>query len=261
MKASIIIPYYNRLNHLKKTIDAISVQTINRNDYEIIVVNDGSDIDPTEFLSSSINIITTPNRGAAAARNTGIHASCGEILIFLDSDIVVEQSFIENHLEFHQRSEAMIGCGYRRHLSSDGALQPLDTREKLLQRYGKKLSELRHPWFMTYTCNVSIAKQVCIRELFDENYIHWGLEDSEWAYRHYLNGVNFDVPRGVSTIHLYHDRAMTEDKFNGWKRNLEYTIRKHPNLIILDVFKDVFNPSKRDDYFQCYDKFEGVKCV
>lgn len=258
MKASVIIPYYDRFDHLLQTLHAVSIQSLSNNDYEIIVIDDGSSQSIEKRIPSHVRLIQTSHRGAAAARNSGIAVAKGEILIFLDSDIVVGQSFVENHWVFHEEHPQMIGLGFRRHMNSEGAVQSIDTRLKLLARYGKKISDLRHPWFMTYTCNVSAPSELASSELFDENYIAWGLEDSEWAYRLYHRGFGFAFIENASTTHLYHDRTMTPQKFQGWKANLEYTIAKHSNLNVLEVFKDVFDPAKQADYFECYDKFEGA---
>lgn len=256
MKASVIIPYYERFHHLEQTLQAISSQS--EKDYEIIVIDDGSSQSIEKRIPSHVRLIQTSHRGAAAARNSGIAVAKGEILIFLDSDIVVDQSFVRNHWIFHDQHPQMVGLGFRRHMNSAGDVQSLDTRLKLLARYDKKISELRYPWFMTYTCNVSVPRALALNELFDENYVAWGLEDSEWAYRLHCQGYDFAFIETVTTTHLYHDRTMTPEKFQSWKNNLAYTIAKHPKLVVLECFKDVFDSNKQADYFQTYDKFEGA---
>lgn len=251
-----IIPYYQRFDHLEQTLLAISSQS--EKDYEIIVIDDGSSQSIEKRIPSHVRLIRTSHRGAAAARNSGIAVAKGEILIFLDSDIVVDQSFVENHWMFHDQHPQMVGLGFRRHMNSAGEVQGIDTRLKLLARYDKKISDLRYPWFMTYTCNVSVPRKLVLSELFDENYIAWGLEDSEWAYRLHCRECGFAFVENVNTTHLYHDRTMTSEKFQGWKNNLAYTIAKHPKLIGLECFKNVFDPEKQADYFEAYDKFESA---
>jgi glycosyltransferase involved in cell wall biosynthesis len=84
---SVIIPTYNRARLVTKAIDSVLSQTYT--DYEIIVVDDGS-TDNThlalESYISRINYIYQPNSGPSAARNTGIRASKGKWIAFLDSD-------------------------------------------------------------------------------------------------------------------------------------------------------------------------------
>lgn len=150
MKASVIIPYYDRFDHLEQTLQAALTQSLSKNDYEIIVIDDGSSQSIEKRVPSHVRLIQTFHHGAAAARNGGIAVANGEILIFLDSDMVVGQSFVENHWIFHDQHSQMVGLGFRRHMNSAGVVQAIDTRLKLLARYGKKTSDLRNPWFMTY---------------------------------------------------------------------------------------------------------------
>lgn len=260
MRASVIIPYYERIHHLQAVLKALSNQTMSACDYEVIVIDDGSSSSVESLIDPAITLIRTPHRGAAAARNSGIAVSKGEVIIFLDSDIVVDLQFVENHYRFHKNHPKTVALGARIHTDPSGKAQGVDTRTKLLTRYGKKLSDLMHPWFMTYTCNVSLPREWAVKELFDENYVAWGLEDSEWAYRLYLQGAGFAFIESVTGIHLYHDRTMTDEKFQGWKTNLAYTIDKHPELLILKRFLSVFDPQIRADYFETYDLFEETCC-
>jgi glycosyltransferase involved in cell wall biosynthesis len=260
MKASVIIPYWNRKEHLLLTLDAILNQSMTLQSYEVIVIDDGSDQSIENLISSDVTLIRTPHLGAAAARNRGIKIAKGEIIIFIDSDILVEETFIENHYNFHAENDKMVALGARFHMDATGAIQSIDTRFKLLERYSKKISDLNHPWFMTYTCNVSLQRKMALTEQFDENYVFWGLEDSEWAYRLYCQGLNFAFLETVNSRHLFHDRTMTPEKFSGWKRNLDYSIKKHPELALLSHFIDVFDPQKKADYFKMYDLFEGKLC-
>lgn len=88
LKVSVIIPTYNRAELLPETIGSILAQTFR--DFEIIVVDDGSTDNTKEvvesFNSPSIRYIYQANLGVSAARTTGIKASSGEYIAFLDSD-------------------------------------------------------------------------------------------------------------------------------------------------------------------------------
>ena len=86
-EVSIILPTYNRADTVMRAIDSIIGQTFE--DWELIVVDDGS-TDYTAQLTfdfdSRIRLIRQSNQGVAAARNTGIAASTGRLIAFLDSD-------------------------------------------------------------------------------------------------------------------------------------------------------------------------------
>ena len=84
---SIIIPTYNRLPYLKRTLDSIWEQSFT--DFEIIVVDDGSTdgtVDCLRGLGGRVKLLRQENRGPGAARNLGIEHARGEYIAFLDSD-------------------------------------------------------------------------------------------------------------------------------------------------------------------------------
>jgi glycosyltransferase involved in cell wall biosynthesis len=85
---SVIIPAYNRSNTISKTISSVLEQTYQ--DLELIVVDDGSTDDTAEvtqsFTDPRVKLINQENKGAASARNTGIHNSQSDYVTFLDSD-------------------------------------------------------------------------------------------------------------------------------------------------------------------------------
>ena len=86
-KVSVIIPTYNREDHVVKAIDSVLGQKYK--DYEVIVVDDGSNDNTKEKLriyGNKIEYIYQNNSGVSAARNTGIKYAGGEWLAFLDSD-------------------------------------------------------------------------------------------------------------------------------------------------------------------------------
>lgn len=86
-KVSVIIPTYQRANIVSEAINSVLAQTYK--DYEIIVVNDGSTDKTPEVLKQfgdQITVIHQANKGLSAARNTGIRASQGDYIAFLDDD-------------------------------------------------------------------------------------------------------------------------------------------------------------------------------
>lgn len=91
MKLSIIVPVYNTEKYLSKCLDSLIYPELS--DYEIIVVNDGA-TDSSPAIAAEyemrypelVRLVSTPNGGLGAARNVGVRHSCGEFLVFLDSD-------------------------------------------------------------------------------------------------------------------------------------------------------------------------------
>ena len=88
-KISVIIPCYNQGQYVDEAVQSVLAQTYD--DFEIIIVNDGSTDEFTNTLLSGYNnqktkVITTSNQGLSEARNSGIRASAGEYILPLDAD-------------------------------------------------------------------------------------------------------------------------------------------------------------------------------
>ncbi|HEY2069876.1 MAG TPA: glycosyltransferase [Rhizomicrobium sp.] len=98
---SVVIPVYNRAIPLRRAIDSVLAQSCQ--DFEIVVVDDGSVDDPEStvrvFSDPRIRFVRQENRGGGAARNAGIDAACGDYVAFLDSDDV----FLPHHLAAMER--------------------------------------------------------------------------------------------------------------------------------------------------------------
>lgn len=101
--ASVVIPYYNRADTIDETLDSLKYQTYLN--FEIIVVDDGSTdsesvakINILKKENSHIRFVSQPNAGVAAARNNGIAQAIGKYIICLDSDDILEPTFIEKAL-------------------------------------------------------------------------------------------------------------------------------------------------------------------
>lgn len=97
---SIIIPLYNKETTIVRTIKSILAQT--NNDYEIIIVDDGSTDDSLkqayQVKDNRIKIITQTNSGVSAARNRGIHEAKGEFVAFLDADDIWKNDYLETQV-------------------------------------------------------------------------------------------------------------------------------------------------------------------
>ena len=93
---SVIIPAYNARESLGACLDALERQTLPREKYEIIVVDDGS-TDGTREAATGRDVVLIPqaHQGAAAARNAGARRAQGEIVLFTDADCVPEPNWVE----------------------------------------------------------------------------------------------------------------------------------------------------------------------
>lgn len=107
---SVVIPTYNRATYIRRAVDSVLAQTYR--DFEIIVVDDGSEDDTNRILedyAERVRYVFQDNAGPGAARNHGIRISTGAYLAFLDSDDVWMPTFLAqtvSALEAHPGTDA-----------------------------------------------------------------------------------------------------------------------------------------------------------
>ncbi|HKC92710.1 MAG TPA: glycosyltransferase [Nitrospira sp.] len=126
---SIIIPCYAQAAFLPEAIDSVLAQTYPH--YEIVVVDDGSPDDPLQVVKryASVRYLRQNNRGVASARNSGIQASIGEYLVFLDADDRLLPNHLQTNLKaFQEHPDAGFVCGDYRWFGVEGNWHVHDCR-------------------------------------------------------------------------------------------------------------------------------------
>lgn len=111
LRLSIIVPLYNSEKYLPKCLDSLLNQDIPEDDYEIILVDDGSpDGSRTvaeEYASRHTHIIvlSQPNKGTSGARNTGIRQAAGKYLYFVDPDDYIMENSLARILRLMEEED------------------------------------------------------------------------------------------------------------------------------------------------------------
>ena len=222
MQVALIITTYNRPNALKLVLKSVAQQC--RLADEVIICDDGSDSNTSAIIASwssqlPIRHVWCPdmNFRAALTRNLGILKSRAEILIFMDGDCLLQPSFIENHLKLAQRGYVVSGG---RHLLSDeqsksvlnGSLAPsavFDNWKFSCWPLGLLRDLSPKNWESVRTSNLSVHREDALRIAgFDESYIGWGREDSDFVVRLIHSGVKIRSGRLATCVaHLYHPES------------------------------------------------------
>ncbi len=116
IEVSVIIPTYNHASMLRACLASLCHQTQPPNDFEVIVVIDGSTDDTRQMLTN----LTTPfrlrtcwqdNSGQCAALNRGIDAAIGRYCVILDDDMIADPALIAAHLRVQREHNGVIGLG------------------------------------------------------------------------------------------------------------------------------------------------------
>jgi glycosyltransferase involved in cell wall biosynthesis len=237
-KLSIVIPTFNRASTLARTIDRIESQTVSSENYEVIVVDNASTDDTRLVLEaksgkySNLKVLFQPKPGAAATRNAGLREAVGDIVLFIDNDIIADPDLIEKHLEYHGRSSRLGVIG--------NVITPWYDSVDPFLRY------LRHrgiynPYTITsgpidfsyyHTGNVSTPRLLLLETGgFNEDFFLYGMEDIELGYR--LEKLGTQMINGEQA-RATHDYFPTYEEFIDRCEQAGYSLGKlielHPDL-------------------------------
>ena len=190
LKVSVVIPTLNRADLLASTIDHIANQTLAREHYEVLVIDNGSTdqtrsvLDQKSKTYPNLKCFSQLKRGAAATRNVGIRNATGETILFIDDDIFGASDLIESHLRGHAEhpKTSFIGSVTAPWgSSSDPFLRYLRDRG-IFNPYSITGGPVDFSYY--HTGNVSTGRAL-LSEVggFNEDFFIYGMEDIELGYR------------------------------------------------------------------------------
>ncbi|MBA7663198.1 hypothetical protein ES703_71237 [subsurface metagenome] len=253
MEISVIIPTYYRHVDLSELFESILKQTINP--FEVIIVDDTPKDtikivceryeSKFEKINTECKFIRNPReRSAAIARNVGVENSSGDIILFLDSDVILYPDFIEKILEVFKDNPDTIGV--------QGWTIPYREYNKFIYysyQVFAKIFSLHHdsinrckfyetPVLLTKvincvflsSSNMALKKNILNEYRFDENLKEYSyMEDkllSHSIYKKYPNSL-FRTPH-AKIIHKYSEAGRMEDKdlYEHKNRCRKYVLRK-----------------------------------
>ena len=118
-KVSVIIPTYNRSALLQNTLNSLCNQTLSLNEFEVIVVDDGSNdltYNVIKKYQNNLNLKYIFKKhdgfGVANSRNMGVDLSRGEIVIFLDCGMLCSRNYVQSHYFSHKKNPNSYILGY-----------------------------------------------------------------------------------------------------------------------------------------------------
>ena len=205
MDASVIIATYNRKDLLATCLRCLDAQDHPYNQYEVIVVDDGSTDGSVEMVKDwparyNLRCIAAGHQGPGPARNLGVAKATGELVIFLDSDAFASASFVAEHVKSHrQAGKPIFVDGPAVYVSGQAAVAapPLIAREIKLQAF---LDFFGAPFV---SVNVSCPRADFLRVGgFDPRFGKaYGYEDTELGVRLRLAGLGNVRNRRAYVLH------------------------------------------------------------
>jgi glycosyltransferase involved in cell wall biosynthesis len=174
-KVSVIIPAYNGASFLAGTIQSVLDQTYPH--FELIVVDDASP-DPTADVVGQFNdprlkcLLHDRNKGAAIARRTGLHASSGDIIAYLDQDDLFHPEKLQRHVEVLEKNPE-VGITYNSFFD--------------LEHSSRKIKDIRRP-----PKDITLADLVLGFPIPPSSWVmrrNWAFSDEIWDENTFLHGA------------------------------------------------------------------------
>ena len=245
---TIAIASYQRRDHLVALLRNLAAQIGAATGLDAIVVLDGSTDGSLEAvrdldLALPIEVLWQPNRGLATARNAALAAAAGEIVWFLDDDLVPGEGLVRRHRTEHEQEPAHLLLGPCQPMATTGA------SEQWVQWWVEHYAELERTGFVDRFDRFTVANLSGPTEWFrsvggfDASFTGYGFEDHELGVRMLEKGivVRFD-PEAVA----WHDHAESEAtaiaRNRSVGRNMARVAMLHPETMT------VLFPDRRPDW-------------
>lgn len=256
MRFSVIIPTFNRRNSLMRVLSSLEAQTFPKDDFEVVIVDDGS-IDDTQkavadFAGRSaltVEYFYQSNSGQSQARNLGIEKSQGDIILFCGDDTIFDEKTIANHEAVYLKNEgasaAVLGLALWDESIGVNDFMHFIAPAGPQFHYHTIKDKNNAGWDHFYTCNISIPRRLLGDQRFDGGFRYEsfeGFEDIDLGLRLARRGVKiiFNNEAVVYHAHSYEPAAFYQrmlgvgrsfklltDKYKGhrqsyWRLKLKY---------------------------------------
>lgn len=202
-KVSVVIPAYNQAQFLGEAIQSVLNQSYQN--FEVIIVNDAS-LDNTSEVVQEFNnpriklIVHEQNKGLPASRNTGMRASSGELIAFLDADDLFLPEKLNYHADFFSKHPD-VGVSYNARFELNHSANSIREIWRPPQNVGLLDVVLGFPFSPS---DMVIRREWAFRvDLFDESFVNGG-EDTDFPCRLALAGCKFIGIDKVLNARRYH---------------------------------------------------------
>lgn len=239
VRISVVIPTYNRSQVLSECIQSLLHQSVARDEYEILVVNDGSEDGTKQFMSKAASkdkntfYFEQSHKGPAAARNLGVRHARGRYVLFIGDDIIASEDLLNSHLNILESQEdtAVLGLTLWDKSINVTKFMNFINNTGYQFNYGKLTHGQLCHWDVFYTSNISLSKRWFDSELFDANFPYPAWEDIELGYRLHQKGLRTIFNKYAIAFHKHEiSEAEFYNKIHKGGKSRVYFYKKHPEL-------------------------------
>ncbi len=220
---SIVVPTHNRAATLQRCIEALWAQRERPESCEVVIVDDGSSDETPEVVAAlerhapiPLTYVPQAAQGPAAARNCGIRAATGDVVLLLGDDIIAEPTLVAEHLRWHARFPsplvAVLGfVTWSRHITITPYMRWLEESGNQFDYAAIAGREDVDPARYLYTANLSLKRSVFVTlgEWFDERFRHALLEDIDLGRRLAARGLQLKYNAAAVAYHEHAIRLAT----------------------------------------------------
>lgn len=219
MKATLVIPTYNRAERLRSLLYCVAQQCADGL-VRVVVGDDGSSDRTAEVVASyrdRLPIVHAwqEDRGfrAGQARNLGIDRAIGDVVIFADDDVLVGPGYIDAHICAHatRRGQRCVVLGpryrtlaFEREVPTPADFERAERDDRIADLEGCSVERHEAPWIFVYSCNFSVTL-AGLEQRFDDDFSGWGLEDTELGYRLHHAGYSIFAEPRAQVLHVDDD--------------------------------------------------------
>ena len=247
VRLSVVIPTCNRRPKLERCLAALARQSILPQEFEVVVIDDGSVDGTREWLDGqsfpfALRCLQQTHSGPGTARNLGVAHALGELVLFIGDDIYGDERLLEEHLQAHAENPEA-GAAVLGHIdwppdTTPNAVMDFVCGDAMLQfaySYIPSAPALDHRFF--YTSNISLKRRFLDDAAadgiaFDPSFRRAAFEDSEFAYRLLPRGLTIKY---AERARAFHDHSMDLASFSrrefGAGEMAVVFYRKHPAKI------------------------------
>lgn len=242
---TVIIPTYNRADILSQCLEALSEQTMPKEDFQIIVVDDGSTDNTKEIAKSwelkfpHFKYVHQENQGQGNARNNALKHALGKIVLFIGDDMIPEDSTLQEHMLTHKKHPelrvAVLGLVlWHPEIEETEFMKWLTNGKAGGTQFAYDLLEDRETadYNFFYTSNISLKKNILDKHKFDPDFKSYGWEDIELGYR-LTKEENLKLyynRRAVAYHHHTIDEKSLAERMRSIGRSSIIFHQKHPEL-------------------------------
>lgn len=278
-KVSVVIPYLKRLENIGYVFKALSMQTMDSEEFEVVVgamEYCTSFVEKVKAFEGVLNIrtvMTDEPWKVGRARNLAMKQAEGEVLVFLDADILLPYHLLDTLYKNHFSSgeqKCIIGqmLDYDEGKTVENyTLHPFEyyqntflnkTEMSSLPKDIRWTIDVKMPWAFCWTALMAVSRKAIVENnlYFDQQFKGWGVEDIEWGYRIQNAGLPISFPEEIWSIHLPHKRNV--DKNHSEEAvNFHKFLKKSPDLEV-EIVWAVGDVNGNKEYGQIMDNIQRI---